>query len=132
MRIEQEDNVAAGIIKRVLGVDLCPPFIGFCVLDRNILHGAVILNDFTGANIEMTGVGRGCWSPRVIRALARYIFEQLKCRRVTARTAVSNDKAIRSLERLGFRREGIARQWFDGEDAIIFGLLADEQRIVRA
>ena len=132
MRVEQDDDAAADIVCHHLNVDLCPPFVGLCVRsDGNQCLGAVVLNDYTGANIELTGVGRGCWTPRVIRDLARYIFGTLKCRRVTARTAVSNAPAIRSLERLGFQREGVARQWFDGEDAIVFGLLANEQRIVR-
>lgn len=131
MRIVQADNVAAAMVQGTLGVTLSPPFIGLCVMDGEKVKGVVVFNDYTGANIEMTGVGTGCWSPSIIRDLARYCFKQLGCRRVTARTAVSNAKAIRALERIGFQREGLARQWFDGEDAIVFGLLASEQRIVR-
>lgn len=130
MRIEQDDRAAADLIVGTLGVVLSPPYVGLCVKDGDAIKGVVVFNDYTGANIEMTGVGRGCWSPSVIRDLARYVFRQLGCRRVTARTAESNATAIRALERIGFQREGIARQWFDGENAIVYGLLADEQRIV--
>jgi RimJ/RimL family protein N-acetyltransferase len=35
------------------------------------------------------------------------------------------------LEKLGFRREGIMRQWFEETDAIVFSLLRAEQRIFR-
>ena len=131
MRLVQNDATAAAGVKAVLGVVLSPPFIGFCVQDGGKVKGVVVINDYTGANAEMTGVGRGCWTPHVIRELARYVFRQLGCRRLTARTATSNRQAARALERLGFKREGIARQWFDGEDAILFGLLADEQRLIR-
>lgn len=132
MNVVQNDAVASYIISETLGVNLSPPFVGLCIMnDENTPYGVVVFNDFTGANVEMTGVGRGCWSPRVIRDLARYAFGQLGCRRVTARTAVSNEKAIKALTRLGFKREGIARQWFDGEDAVLFGLLRDEQRILK-
>jgi hypothetical protein len=131
LTLVQDDQKAAMLVQGALGVVLCPPFVGVVVRDGDREVGAVVFNDYTGANVEMTGVGRGCWTPTVIRELARYCFATLGVRRVTARTAVSNAKAIRSLERMGFRREGIAREWFDGEDAILFGLLAREQRIVR-
>lgn len=132
MRIEQDDAAAAYIVRQVLKVELSPPFIGLCVMgEDDFPYGVVVFNDYTGANVEMTGVGRGCWSPRVIRDLARYAFGRLGCRRVTARTATSNETAIKALTRLGFRREGVAREWFDGEDAILFGLLRDEQRILK-
>ena len=131
MMIRQHDTIAAAVVQQKLGVTLSPPFVGLCVMDGDTVRGVVVFNDYTGSNIEMTGVGIKCWSPRIIRDLARYVFGHLKCRRITARTATSNAKAIRALERIGFRREGIAREWFDGEDAIVFGLLASEQRIVR-
>ncbi len=131
MRVEQDNENAARVVQATLGVNLCPPFVGLVVVDGDKPRGVVVFNDFTGANVEMTGVGLKCWTPSVIRELARYAFKVLGVRRVTARTRESNAKAIRSLERLGFQREGIARQWFDGEDAVVFGLLASEQRIVR-
>lgn len=132
MRVERNNKDAAYIVEQVLKVKLCAPFEGLCIMgEDDFPYGVVIFNDYTGENIEMTGVGRGCWSPKIIRDLARYVFCQLKVRRVTARTAVSNEKAIRALERMGFVREGLARQWFAGEDAILFGLLAEEQRLVK-
>lgn len=131
MRIEQDNANAAMVVKRTLGVDLCEPFVGLVVADGDKPRGVVVFNDYTGANVEMTGVGLKCWTPSVIRNLARYVFHVMKVRRVTARTRESNAKAIRALERMGFKREGIAREWFDGEDAVVFGLLASEQRIVR-
>lgn len=130
MTLTQDDEKAALLVQGALGVVLCPPFIGITVQDVDHTVGAVVFNDYTGANVEMTGVGRGCWSPRVIRELARYCFGTLGVRRVTARTAMSNAKALKSLERLGFKPEGVARQWFDGEDAVLFGLLRTEQRIL--
>ena len=36
-----------------------------------------------------------------------------------------------ALKSMGFRREGTARDWFGNEDAILYGLLRREQRIVR-
>jgi RimJ/RimL family protein N-acetyltransferase len=59
---------------------------------------------------------------RVIRAFMRYPFVQLKCKRLTAITAVRNDPARVTLERLGFIREGLHRDWFPDDDAISYGL----------
>ena len=131
MRVEQDDRAAADIIAGALGVVLSPPYVGLVVRDeRGKVHGAAVVNDFTGANAEVTVVGR-CWTVRIVRDISRYILHRLGCRRVTARTRASNAEAIHALEVLGFKREGVAREWFDGEDAIVFGLLASEQRIVR-
>lgn len=64
------------------------------------------------------------WASRsVIRAFMRYPFVQLKCKRVTAITAVRNYRARSTLERLGFVQEGFHRDWFPDDDAISYGLL---------
>ncbi|UQD69208.1 GNAT family N-acetyltransferase [Bradyrhizobium japonicum] len=92
--------------------------------------GAIVLNDYTpGKNIEMTGHSNANWSPKDVRDIARYCFGRV--RRITARTSMKNEKAIKMLEAIGFKREGVLRDWFDDADAIVFGLLRSEQRIYR-
>ncbi len=131
MRVEQNDALARAEVSRCLGVDLAQPFVGLCLYDGDALVGAVVLNDYTGANIELTAMLDGPVSIKVLREIARYVFGRLGCRRVTARTKVSNVRAKYALTLLGFKREGLAREWFDGEDALLFGLLRTEQRIIR-
>lgn len=93
--------------------------------------GAVILNDYyPKRNIELTMHTQGNPSVRDIRDIARYCFIRVK--RITAKTSINNARAIRTLEMLGFKREGVMREWFDDSDAIVFGLLKSEQRIYRA
>lgn len=92
--------------------------------------GAIVLNDYTpGQNIEMTGHSSANWSPKDVRDIARYCFGRV--RRITARTSVKNTRAIYMLKALGFKQEGVLRDWFDDADAIVFGLLRSEQRIYR-
>jgi hypothetical protein len=132
LRIEQDDAAAIHIAGETLRTTFAQPMVGLVVRDdAGAYCGAFIINNYDGVNADMTGVGRGCWSPRVARDLARYYFGKLGCVRVTARTRASNASAIRACERLGFKREGVLRNGFGDEDALLFGLLASEQRIVR-
>jgi RimJ/RimL family protein N-acetyltransferase len=133
LTLERDDATAALLMDKWLGVDFRgTPYAGLVVRDdTNRPVGVVILNDYSQGNIEMTGAGVGCWTPRIIRTLARYIFRDLDCTRVTSRTRASNRTAREALKSMGFRREGTARAWFGDEDAILYGLLRREQRIVR-
>ena len=132
MRIEQRDELAADYIKHFLGVDIRgTPWVGLVIWGDEGVKGVVVFNDFANGNIELTGVGKGCWTPKIIRELARYVFKQLGCTRVTARTPISNRAAKRALTAIGFKYEGRMREWFGHEDAMVYGLLRREQRIVR-
>lgn len=132
MRLEQNDELAASYVQHFLGADIRgTPWVGLVIWGDTGVKGAVIFNDYANGNIEMTGVGKGCWSPTIIRSLARYVFKQLGCRRVTARTSVSNRAAKRALVAMGFQYEGRLRDWFGHEDAMIYGLLRREQRLVK-
>ena len=98
-------------------------------MDGEKVVGAVILNDYTpGRNIEVTAVGH-CWSIKIIREIMRYCFSRVK--RITCRTSVNNAAAIKALQSMGFQREGLMRDFFDDGDAIVFGLLKSEQKLIR-
>lgn len=72
------------------------------------------------------------WGNReIFRALLRYPFDQVKVQRVTALTPRRQSGATsprRFLEGLGFVREGSIRRGFGTDNAIIYGLLAEEWR----
>jgi aminoglycoside 6'-N-acetyltransferase len=66
-----------------------------------------------------------------IRTLARHLFEERGHHRITIDPAAANERAIRSYERVGFKRVGIMRQYergADGEwhDGLLLDLLRDE------
>jgi ribosomal-protein-alanine N-acetyltransferase len=77
---------------------------------------------------------RACWGQgymaEALPVLLHFAFEQLGLRRITADVDPRNGRSIRSLERLGFQREGYLREhyWVNGElqDGILFGLLRSE------
>jgi len=68
-----------------------------------------------------------------LQALLNYAFNQLKFRRLEADVDPRNIASIRTLERLGFQREGFLRErWHvNGEiqDAYFYGLLRREWRM---
>jgi aminoglycoside 6'-N-acetyltransferase len=66
-----------------------------------------------------------------IRTLARYLFDERGHHRITIDPAAANERAIRTYERVGFKRVGIMRRYergVDGEwhDGLLLDLLRDE------
>ncbi len=73
--------------------------------------------------------GRGLM-PEALRVLLRYGFEVMGLNRVEATTHTENEQSMRVLEKLGFRREGVLREYYcqDGvcNDQVLFSLLRRE------
>lgn len=66
-----------------------------------------------------------------LRALGKYAFTDLGCKRITCRVAADNPWR-HVLVRLGFVLEGALRGGYDGEiDLLIFGVLKEEYRYGR-
>lgn len=120
----------AGWVAAKIGLQCVPPYyaIGF-VNERGEMQGAVVFYGHTGEDIEITIVG--LWSRQMFRIIADYVFKELKCQRMTARTRPTNKKVIRVMEAAGFHREGLARKYYPGgDDAILFGMLPEECRFL--
>ena len=114
-----------------LGCSFIPPFEAVGILNRNGQRiGAAILNDHADRNIELTAYGPGAFSRHVCVWLAHYCFIQNNCRRVTTRTAASNLYVRKLLEHYGWAKEGTLREWYDDDDAIIYGLLRGDCRFL--
>ena len=83
--------------------------------------------DWTAHEVEIS-----IWSCRplsrdFLRRLNHYAFTELKCQRVTCRTAADRVAWCGQIERVGFVREGTMRLAFDGvRDLAVFGLLRGE------
>lgn len=92
-------------------------------------YGVAGFERWTGDDVEVHYSGeRGFLSRRFLRALARYAFDQLGCRRITGRIPVFRPEAVKLGLRLGFRHEGTLRCAFDGADILILGMLKEECR----
>ena len=81
-------------------------------------------------------LGRPYWGNgfmnEAVRALIDYAFDKMKLHRLEADIDPRNEASAKSLERLGFQREGYLRErWIVGEevsDSALYGLLAREWR----
>jgi RimJ/RimL family protein N-acetyltransferase len=86
------------------------------VNEEGNLIGAVLLQHWNGNNIELSYYGRNTLSLGVIRCLARYLLSSFSPARVTVTTRKKNRSLIRSLQKLGFRLEGMMRCFYGLND----------------
>lgn len=116
---------------------------GIALRKDDTLIGSVTLfhPDFTHRRAEIGyALGRAHWGQgymhETLKAVLTYAFEVLEFHRIEADVDPRNVASIRTLERLGFQREGYLRErWqVNGEiqDALFYGLLRPdwEQRAV--
>lgn len=110
-----------------LGTAVYPPYfaVGVAKSENEPLRGALVFNQFNGHQIEMTGYGPRAFTPSVVKAAARYVFDQLGCARLSAKTKKSNVKARRLLGK-HFKFEGTSPRYFGNEDALRFYMLAED------
>jgi ribosomal-protein-alanine N-acetyltransferase len=110
---------------------------GIALRENNRLIGTATLFNFSMSNGRAEigyAMGRSYWGKRymneALTALIVHAFEAVKLRRLEADVDPRNAPSIRTLERLGFQREGFLRErWHvEGEiqDAYFYGLLKHE------
>ncbi len=79
--------------------------------------------------------GKG-YGTDAMRLTLRYAFDELDLHRVTLTVWGVNERAIRSYEKAGFRREGVQRETMQREgrrvDTVVMGVLRDEFKILSA
>ena len=97
------------------------------------LIGAVIFTNYSKNDIQVNVVSTNprWWQKRFISHLFDYVWDTCGCNRVSSVVKKSNEKAHKLNKTIGFKQEGIARQFFENEngqyeDGIIYGLLRDE------
>jgi len=96
-----------------LGVVFVPPYTSIGVLNkRGTLIGGLVFTDYNGANIEVTFYGPGCITKAGLQGMFAYVFTQLKCTRLTARTPRSNRAMRELLPRLGFHHECVQPRYY--------------------
>ncbi|HEX6044147.1 MAG TPA: GNAT family N-acetyltransferase [Pyrinomonadaceae bacterium] len=110
---------------------------GLALNDSNKLIGTATLFNLNLSNGRAEigyGLGRAHWGQglmnEALNALLKHAFEVVQLRRLEADVDPRNAGSIRTLERLGFQREGYLRErWYVGgeiQDALFYGLLKRE------
>ncbi len=110
---------------------------GLALRDTNKLIGTVTLFNLSISNGRAEigyAMGSAYWGKgymnEALKALIVHAFDVMNFRRLEADVDPRNDASIRTLERLGFQREGFLRErWHVGgefQDAFFYGLLKRE------
>lgn len=130
MIVLEDTPAVIGFIESRLGIKIAQPSqaFGYVTNDGRPLAG-VVVNDFTGANCELTIVAeKGRMTREVLRHISSHVFNKLGCRRATIRTRKSNKAAIKAAQRFGFVYEHVAKHFYHDSDAVVFRMLRSECR----
>ena len=98
------------------------------------LAAGIVFHRFTGFDLELTVAAQpALWLwPRVVRAVARYVFADLGARRITLRIAEGNRASRRLGAGLGFTLEGTSPFAYDGTDALCtYGMAREACRFLK-
>lgn len=130
MRLVPADDTIEAWAAAALGRHLPFPRRTFGVVDRygRIVGAHVFTGFYAGGNIEWTAVGERSLQRGIVRELARYVFGQLQCSRVTARTRRGNTIARRLLPKAGFQFEATQKRFFGprrADDGLVFVMFRD-------
>lgn len=105
------------------------------VIEKGKLCAGIVYNNFATdkdnkpLSIEMSiySIDKSWCNRHNLKQLFCYPFAQLKLERVQAICSAHNEEVLMFLTRLGFTKEGYHRKaYFDGGDAISFGMLKEE------
>jgi RimJ/RimL family protein N-acetyltransferase len=100
-----------------------PPYTALGVECRGDIIAGAVFRNYTRFDIEVMVVGelKG-FTPGFVRAIGRYVFDQLECERLSMWT--DQPRVIALAERLGAQFEGVKRNGFGkGRDATLIGVL---------
>jgi RimJ/RimL family protein N-acetyltransferase len=108
-----------------IGVSDFGPSRAIGIIRNQTLAAAAIFHHYRPPDIEISFVtATKRWAtPQAVRAIMRYPFLQLGCKRLTAITKATNQPTRAFLCRLGFHLEGLHPDVFDDDDAVSYGLL---------
>lgn len=117
----------AGYFVKNTGHPITGPFTAMGFVKNGDIVGQAIFNDYTGSNVEIHLYAPKCFTRSVISSVYKYVFNFLKCKRLTAKFYSDNQKILQLLERLGFKYEFTQEDYFQKEngdiiDAIIYKL----------
>lgn len=123
----RDQNALMAWASQILGYDaVAPNRLALAAVHDGQIVGAAIFHDFNWPDIQVTMASTSPrWATRAnFRELLRYPFVHCRCKRLTAITGATNQRARAFLCRFGFRQEGIHPDALPSGDAISYGLLA--------
>jgi len=100
-----EDSVGqliAGYFVRNTGYPITGAYRALGWVHDGQIVGQCIFNDYTEANIEIHLYAPKCMNKKTIKDVYSYVFNTLKCERLTAKPYCTNETLLQLLERIGF------------------------------
>ena len=95
------------------GYPVSGAFSAMGVIRDNKIIGQILFQNYTGANVDMHLYTPGCFSKNIINLVYSYMFNELSCKRVTAKVLPTNEKLLQLLPRLGFVYEYTQEQYYN-------------------
>ena len=124
--LDRREEVAAWVAAHLGIAHFDEPYQAIGFERSGQLVGGHVYEGMTEHDIRIHIAGSGAVARGSCRVFWDYVFNQLKRKRVTAIIRSRNDRMRSIVERLGFQREGECRLYFGDDNAVIYGLLADE------
>jgi [ribosomal protein S5]-alanine N-acetyltransferase len=134
-----DDNAAASLLADIRALFAQRRLFqwGIALIETDAVIGTCTLGALDSKNRRAElgyALGRAHWgcgyADESLRALLAFAFSRMRLHRLTADTDPRNQASIKTLERLGFRREGYLREHHltqdEVQDSIIYGLLVSE------
>lgn len=119
------DRVVAKWAGDRLGIDDFGPCSTIGIMRNGRIAAAAVFSRYSWPDISITFIREDPrWAtPDAVRAVFRYPFVQLGCKRLTALTEATNQPTRAFLCRLGFQEEGRHPDAFESGEGISYGLL---------
>lgn len=129
------DRAVADWVGMKVGKPFSDPFTAIGVIDGHgtLVGGAVFNGHSKEAGIEISIAGRGVVCRQFWKTCASYVFDQLKCVRLSIHTSnKKNNKRVRKMANdFGFVFEGIERKKYGTYDAVRYAITVDDLPKIR-
>lgn len=122
------DYVKNWIIERIDSLDSLSTCVTIGVVSDGRLIAGVAYHDYhvryDHIQISMVAISPMWARKHIIKQLLGYPFEQLNCYKVGLHVEVGNEKALRTIKKLGFTREAIlSHSYGKGKHAVLLRML---------
>ena len=77
--------------------------------DDGVLVGAILFTNYNGYNVELRYYGPWTLTLGIVRVISKIVVHEFNASRMTVLTSKKNKRLMRSLQRFGFKLEGVQR-----------------------
>lgn len=117
-------QMIAGYFNQVRGeISVEEPYSAIGWIKEQKVIGQAVFTGYTGSNIDIHINMPKCICRKTIRDVYSYVFQQLKCNRLTAKIESTNDKLSHLLPRMGFEYKYIDEGYYGETDKPIDALV---------